>query len=36
MVLLMGELFADAWLEPDGYPAATVFETLDDLTPDAG
>ena len=36
VVLLMNELFPDAWLEPDGYPAADVFETLDDLTPNAG
>ena len=36
VVLLMHELFPDAWLEPDGYPAATVFETLDDLTPGPG
>ena len=36
VALLMGELFPDAWLEPDGYLAADVFETLDDLTPNAG
>ena len=36
VVLLMGELFVDAELEPDGYSATTVFETLDDLTPNAG
>ena len=36
VVLLMGELFPDAWLQPDGYPAADVFETLDDLMPNAG
>ena len=36
VALLMRELFPDAWHTHDGYPAADVFETLDDLTPSAG